>query len=72
MSRQRWAAPREVLEQSIVRRFEQQVQRVPDHVAVRTIEQSWTYMALNQSANAVAHALLARDSPHQAPIPHNG
>lgn len=62
--------PREAIEQSIVCRFEQQVQRVPDHIAVRTGEQSWTYAALNQSANAVARALLARGGPHQdTPIP---
>jgi amino acid adenylation domain-containing protein len=60
--------PREAIEQSIVRRFEQQVQRVPAHVAVRTVERSWTYAALNQSANAVAHALLARGDPSHAPI----
>ena len=62
--------PREAIEQSIVSRFEQQVQRVPDHIAVRTGEQSWTYAALNRSANAVARVLLARGGAHPgAPVP---
>lgn len=49
------------IEQSIPARFEEQVRRHPDRLAVKTAEHAWTYDALNRAANRVAHALLARD-----------
>lgn len=49
---------RDQIEQSIPARFEQQVDRYPDRLAVKTIQQEWTYSALNRNANRLAHAIL--------------
>src|ERR1035441_7471859 len=46
-------------EQSIPQRFEQQVTRHPDRIAVKGREHSLTYDALNRWANRVARAILA-------------
>lgn len=46
--------------QTIARRFEQQVRRHPGRPAIKHNEQSLTYAELNQAANRVAHAILAR------------
>jgi acyl-CoA synthetase (AMP-forming)/AMP-acid ligase II len=51
---------REELEQSIAERFEQQVQKYPQRVAIKTAGTSVSYAELNHMANRVAHALLAR------------
>ena len=51
---------REDIEQSIPERFEQQVRKYPDCVAVKTREEQFTYDELNRAANRVAHALLAQ------------
>jgi amino acid adenylation domain-containing protein len=51
----------EEVEQSIPRRFEQQVARGPERVAVQSERGTWTYAALNQAANRVAHALGGAD-----------
>jgi amino acid adenylation domain-containing protein len=50
----------EDIEQSIPARFEQIVRRYPDRQAVKTPQHDWTYDILNQQANRLAHALLAR------------
>ncbi len=50
---------REEIEQSITARFEQQVERYPEHIAVKTKSHALTYHGLNQSANRLAHAILA-------------
>ena len=47
-------------EQSIPQRFEQQVRRYPDRLAVKTKSHQLTYAALNKLANRVARVLLAR------------
>src|SRR5580700_1794800 len=47
-------------EQSIPQRFEQQVTRHPDSIAVKGRKHSLTYDALNRWANRVARAILAR------------
>ena len=49
---------KEEVEQSIPDRFEQQVARYPDRVAVKTKADALTYAELNQAANRVAHAIL--------------
>ena len=54
---------REEINQSIPDRFEKQVNLFPDHVAVHTRVHKWTYLELNQRANAIARTLLS-DSPH--------
>jgi len=46
-------------EQSIPERFEQQVTRHPDRIAVKGRRHSLTYDALNRWANRVARAILA-------------
>jgi amino acid adenylation domain-containing protein len=64
------------IEQPISARFEQQVRRYPQHIAVKTTTRELTYEALNRAANRVAHALLARRGEVQEPIalllPHDG
>src|SRR5919202_3870630 len=47
-------------EQSIPERFEQQVSRYPDRLAVKTRSHQLSYAALNKVANRVARALLAQ------------
>jgi amino acid adenylation domain-containing protein len=51
---------KEETEQSIPQRFEQQVSRYPDRLAVKTRSHQLTYAALNRVANRVARALLAQ------------
>ena len=48
------------IDQSIPDRFEQQVERDPDRVAIHTNWHQTTYKELNQAANQVTHAILAR------------
>ena len=50
---------KEETEQSIPQRFEQQVGRYPDRLAVKTRNHQLTYSELNMVANRVARALLA-------------
>lgn len=45
-------------EQSIANRFERQVERFPQHIAVKTPRHQWTYDQLNQAANRIARAIL--------------
>jgi amino acid adenylation domain-containing protein len=55
-------------EQSIPARFEQQVERYPAHLAVKSHSDTLTYAALNQAANRFAHAILARRGLGAEPI----
>jgi amino acid adenylation domain-containing protein len=56
------------IEQSIPARFEQQVRRYPDRLAVKTRTQTLTYDALNRLANRVAHAILALRGAGEEPV----
>ena len=56
------------IEQSIGARFEAQVARYPDRVAIATSAGQCTYDELNCAANRVAHALLADPAPPDAPV----
>jgi amino acid adenylation domain-containing protein len=56
------------IDQSIPRRFEQQVAAHPQRTAVKCKGQAVCYTALNQWANRVANALLAACGPAPAPI----
>lgn len=47
------------IHQSIAQRFEEQVNRYPDQVAVKTHTQSLSYHSLNLFANRVAHTITA-------------
>src|SRR5215472_640633 len=51
---------KEDTEQSIPGRFEQEAQRYPQRLAVKTKSQSLTYDELNRISNRAAHAVLAR------------
>jgi amino acid adenylation domain-containing protein len=48
------------IEQSLARRFAEQVSKGPERVAVKVGSSSLTYAALDRQANRVAHAILAR------------
>jgi amino acid adenylation domain-containing protein len=56
------------VEQSIPARFERMVRRDPRRLAVKTGSDALTYEALNQAANRVAHALLARALAGSPPV----
>ncbi len=47
------------IHQSIARRFEEQVKKYPERLAVKTQTRTLTYHALNAFANRTAHAVLA-------------
>lgn len=49
---------RKEIEQSIPDRFEKQVEKYPDRLAIKTRSGDITYKALNQQANRLAHAIL--------------
>lgn len=56
------------IEQSIPARFERQVARHADRLAVRTARHSFTYAQLDRLANAVAHGILARRGLGSEPV----
>jgi amino acid adenylation domain-containing protein len=58
----------EALEQSIPDRFEQQVARHPERRAVKTGNLALTYAGLNQMANRMARAILARCGEGAEPV----
>jgi amino acid adenylation domain-containing protein len=55
-------------EQSLPSRFEQQVGRYPQRLAVMAQQTGLTYLALDQAANRVARAILARHGAEPAPV----
>src|SRR5215210_7181739 len=55
-------------EQSIPQRFERQVGRYPDQLAVKTNKHQLSYEALNKVANRVARTLLAQRGGESEPI----
>lgn len=59
---------REEIEQSIPDRFEKQVHKYPNRVAVKTRNHELTYDALNQAANRVARAILAQRGSGEEPV----
>src|SRR5688572_10016027 len=62
--------PREEIESSIAGRFERQVERYPERVAVKVGDCGRSYRALNAAANRVASALLLRrgEGPEQVAV----
>ena len=56
------------IEQSIPARFEQQVARYPDRLAVKTRTHRLSYAQLNRAANHMARAVLARRGAGEEPI----
>lgn len=55
------------IEQSLGARFEEQAALYPDHLAVHSDAQDYTYRQLNRAANRIAHAILARPRGEGAP-----
>jgi amino acid adenylation domain-containing protein len=60
--------PIEEIEQSIPARFDQQVRKFPDRIAVKTRTGELTYEGLNRLASCVAQAILGRQGVGQKPI----
>ena len=58
----------EEIEQSISDRFEEQVARYPDRLAVKAGSGALTYEELNRAANRVARAVLAQRGESEEPI----
>ena len=59
---------KEEIEQSIPERFEQQVCKYPDRLAIETGSQQLSYTALNEAANRVAWAIMAARKARDKPI----
>ena len=59
---------KEEVEQSIPDRFEEQVRRYPDRLAVKSRVQALSYGELNKAANRVARDILARRGKGEEPI----
>jgi len=59
---------KEEIEQSIPDRFEQQVRRYPNRLAVKGLRHELTYDELNQAANRVAATILERCGTRDEPI----
>ena len=62
------AFEKEEVEQSIPARFEQQVAKYSDHVALRTETLQFRYSELNRAANRLAHAILEQRGGQEEPI----
>jgi len=60
--------PRDEVEQSISERFERIARKYPDRVAVKTRNQQLTYLELNNAANCLAQAILARCTTRIEPV----
>ena len=58
----------EWLERSLPARFEEQVARYPDGIALKVGARALTYRELNHCANRVAHALVQQEATAAAPI----
>src|SRR5262245_61719201 len=59
---------KEETEQSIAGRFEKIERKFPDRLAVKAGDRSLSYEALNQAANRVARAILAKCGQGNEPI----
>ena len=59
---------KEDIEQSIPKRFEQQVAKYPNHIAVKNHNRELTYRSLNNLSNRVAHTILHRRGESSEPI----
>jgi amino acid adenylation domain-containing protein len=59
---------REEIEMSIPERFEEQVAKYPERLAVKSKNYELTYATLNEAANHVAHAILAQRGPDAEPV----
>jgi amino acid adenylation domain-containing protein len=60
--------PPGAVDQSLVSRFEAQVDRGPDRLALASGHARLSYAELDRAANRLAHALLARRGPRHEPV----
>ncbi|MFM7407427.1 MAG: amino acid adenylation domain-containing protein [Cuspidothrix sp.] len=60
--------PKSAIEQSIPSRFEQQVNKYPHAIAIKTHHQTLTYTQLNQNTNRLANAILSQRGNKQEVI----
>jgi len=56
------------VEQSIPRRFERQVAKYPNHLAVKRNDQAVSYRELNRLANRIARLLLSLSATREEPV----
>jgi non-ribosomal peptide synthetase component F len=56
------------IDQSIASRFEQQVARHPDRIAVASAHGDFTYAELDRLANRIARAILSRRGREEEPV----
>jgi surfactin family lipopeptide synthetase A len=54
--------------QTLSERFEQQVRRHPDRLAIKSPQARFSYDGLNRAANRIAHALLDRAGAEHQPV----
>ncbi len=59
---------KEEIEQSIPDRFEQQVWKYPDRIAVKTQDNPVTYSSINKLSNRFAHAILEERGEGEEPV----
>jgi len=59
---------KEEVDQSIPHRFEEQVRKYPERLAVKTKDRALTYEQLNREVNRVANALLSERGGREEPI----
>jgi len=59
---------KEEIEQTIQERFEQQVKRYPDRLAVKTPNHRLSYKELNAAANCIGHSLLSSLGADEEPV----
>jgi amino acid adenylation domain-containing protein len=60
--------PRETIERSIPSRFELQVRRYPDRLAIQATHEALTYEDLNRAANRLARSIVAQCGEGEEPI----
>jgi amino acid adenylation domain-containing protein len=60
--------PKQEIEQSIPSRFEQQVTKYPNRIAVKTRNYQWTYKELNTQAWSIAQALIEENNEQESKI----
>jgi len=59
---------KEAIEQSIGKRFEEQVRRYPGRLAVKSQGDAWSYAELNETADLIAHAIVAARGSAEEPV----
>jgi amino acid adenylation domain-containing protein len=60
--------PHDFVDSTLVEQFEQAVEKFSDLTAIVQEDRKLTYHDLNQAANRLAHAILARLQPGEAPV----